>query len=352
MADGQHERHLASHVFNVVMMLFGAGALVWMLHSLGWDKFRQAVDGLGPTFAICIVLDLIAAAFDARALHAFMRPEARMISYWRVLAAQLSGRAVNVVTPFGAFGEATKLSMLVLHAPRARVLSSIVLFNLATLYFSVGVIMIGTPITLLLIHLPPPLNVVVYIALPVLIALMIALGILVHRGAMSSLTGVLSGLHVISHERRDDWRKKLADVDRHIAELHRNRAAGTWRGILWVIAERLVTWTSTLLLIHALGVHLTPTLVLGYLSIGVLIQWTASIVPMGLGLADGGNYALFGLLGAAGSQGAFVTMLNRARSLGVAMLGFVVMAVVHTTNRVGLARIHRRMDELRQRAQE
>ena len=351
MADG-HERHLASHVFNVVMMAFGAVALVWMLHSLGWDTFREAVNGLAPTFAICIVLDLIAAAFDARALHAFMRPEARMISYWRVLAAQLSGRAVNVVTPFGALGEATKLSMLVQHAPRARVLSSIVLFNLATLYFSVGVIMIGTPITLLMIDLPSPLNLVVYIALPVLIALMVGLGVLVHRGAMSSLTGVLSKLHVISHERRDDWRKRLADVDKHIRELHRNRAAGTWKGILWVIAERLVTWTSTLLLIHALGVHLTPVLVLGYLSIGVLIQWTASIVPMGLGLGDAGNYALFGLLGAEPAQGAFITMLNRARSLGVAVLGFVIMAIVHTANRVSLARIHQRMGEMRQRAQE
>jgi len=352
MADGQPERHLASHIFNVVMMAFGAVALVWMLHSLGWDKFREAVNGLGPTFVTCIVLDLVAAACDARALHAFMRPESRMISYWRVLAAQLSGRAVNVVTPFGALGEATKLSMLVLHAPRARVLSSLVLFNLATLYFSVGVIMIGTPITLLMIDLPSPLNLVVYIALPVLIALMVALGILVHRGAMSSLTGVLSRLHMISRERRDDWRKRLADVDRHISELHKNRAAGTWRGILWVIAERLVTWTSTLLLIHAIGVHLTPVLVLGYLSIGVLIQWTASIVPMGLGLADGGNYALFGLLGAAKAQGAFITMLNRARSLGVALLGFVVMAVAHTANRVALSRIHRKMDELRERAQE
>ncbi len=350
MADGQHERHLASHVFNVGIMAFGAVALAWMLHSLGWRTFANTIDGLGPTFATCIALDLVSESLDARALHAFMRPEARMMSYWRVFAAQISGRAVNVVTPFGALGEATKLSMLVMHAPRGRVLSSIVLYNLVSLYFSVAVIAIGTPITFLLVDLPSPLNVVVEVALAVLIGLVIGIGVLVHRGAVSSLTGMLNKLHMISRERRDDWRTKLVDVDRHIRELH-DRKAGTWKGIPWIVASRLVTWCSTLLLIHGLGVAITPTFVIGFLSVGVLIQWAASIVPMGLGLLDGGNYALFALLGASADKGAILAMLNRARSLCIAIAGFAVMAVVHTTNRVGLGRMHRRLDELKQRAQ-
>ena len=41
---------------------------------------------------------------------------------------------------------------------------------------------------------------------------------------------------------------------------------------------------------------------------------------MGLGIADGGNYALYGSLGATGPQGLLVTMLHRARSLSVAIL--------------------------------
>lgn len=350
VAEDPPERHLASHLFNLAMMVFGAGAVIWMMRELGWGQFRAVVSGVGRNFAIILGLDVAALLLDARALHTFMRPEARMISYGRVVAAQISGRAINVVTPFGALGEATKLTMLVTHAPRARVLSAIVLVNLAGLYLSVAVMVIGTPITLLLVDLPRSLEVTAGIGLAVLIPLMVALGVIVQRGALSTLTAMLRRVHLLSQARVDAWHDHLREVDRHINELHRNRSAGTWKGILWILASRVVTWTATMTLIVAVGVELTPSLVLGVLSIGVLISWIASIVPLGLGLADGGNYALYDLLGASGTHGAFITMLNRVRSVLVAAVGLLVMALVHAFNRRALARQHRRLRELKERA--
>jgi uncharacterized membrane protein YbhN (UPF0104 family) len=182
------------------------------------------------------------------------------------------------------------------------------------------------------------------------IPLVVALGVVVQRGASATLIALLWRLRIISAERRDDWQARLRELDRHLTELHANRSAGTWRGVLWLIAARLVTWTSTMLLIHDVGVDVTPRLVVGVLSVGVLIQWIASVVPFGLGIADGGYYALFGLLGASGTNGAVVTMLNRARSLSVALVGFAVMAVVHATNRIALARIHAKLRDHRARA--
>ena len=351
MAGVHRERHLASHLFNVAMMVFGAGALAWMMRDLGWERFHAVMADVGRTFAIILGLDVAAVLCDARALHMFMRPEARMISYWRVLAAQISGRAVNVVTPFGALGEATKLTMLVTHAPRARVLSAIVLSNLAGLYLSVTVMLIGTPITVLLVDLPSSLKVTVGIGLAVLIPLMIALGVIVQRGALSTITALLHRAHLLSQARLEAWHDRLREVDRHIGELHRDRSAGTWRGLLWVLASRLVGWAATMTLIGAVGVAITPHLVIGVLSVGVLISWIASVVPLGLGLADGGNYALFGLLGASGASGTFVTMLNRVRSVLVALVGLLVMAIVHTVNRVVLARLHRKLRELKDQAE-
>jgi uncharacterized membrane protein YbhN (UPF0104 family) len=342
-------RHIASAVFNVVMMVFGAAALAWMMRSLGWAKLVEVADNIGWYFAVIFGLDLAALMIDARALLTFMKPEARMVSYWRVLAAQASGRAVNVVTPFGAFGEATKLTMLVDHAPRARVLSAIVLVNLTELYVSVAVMIIGTPITLWLVDLPSSLKITIGVAFAVLIPLMIALTVVVKRGALSTLTGMLRGVRIISKERRDRWRDRLAEVDRHIAELHKDRSAGTWHGILWLLLSRAITWSSTMILIYQAGVAITPRLVIGVLSVGVLITWIASVVPLGLGLADGGNYALFNLLGAAGMHGTFMTMLNRVRSLGVALLGFVVMAIVGILGRAEALRIHHRLRALRKR---
>lgn len=333
-------------MFNVVMLVLGFAMLAWFARRLEWGDLATMIAGVGRWFAIILGLDLVAVLLDARALHAFMRPEARMISYWRVVAAQLSGRAVNVVTPLGALGEATKLTMLVTHAPRVRVVSAIVLFNLAELYLSVAVMVIVVPVALLEVDLPRALQVTVAIGLAGAIALVFAVGVLIERGATATLTGLLQRVRVISRERHDSWQARLQELDRHLAGLH-ERGAGTWRGVLWVVGSRLVTWTSTFTLIGAVGVAISPRLVAGVLSVGVLIQWIAAVVPFGLGVADTGNYALYDLLGASGIHGAVVTMLNRARSLAVAAVGFAVMAVVHTLNRLAVARMHARLRDRR-----
>jgi hypothetical protein len=341
------ERHLASHVFNLAMMAVGGVALAWMIKNIGWDHFSEALGSIGWWFAVILALDLAALCFDAAALQAFMRPEARMVSYLRVLGAQASGRAINVLTPVGALGEATKLSMLVSHAPRTRVLSSIVLLNLSQFYLSVLIIVIGTPIMFMLVDIPASAKLTIGVGLGLALALVIALGVLVKRGAVTTVVDIIRGTRMISSERAERWREQLVEVDRHIRELYANRSHGTWKGFLWVLASRGLTWAATLVLLASAGVDVSPALVIGVFSIGVLIQWGSQIVPMGLGLADGGNYAMYGFLGATGAHGVVITMLNRGRSVAVAILGLAAMAVLHLINRHALGRMHRKLQAMR-----
>jgi hypothetical protein len=203
---------------------------------------------------------------------------------------------------------------------------------------------------MLLVDLPRGLQLTAIIGLAVIVPLVIALAVILQRGATATLTALLARIRAISPERRAVWRERLGDLDRQLTELHASRRTGSWRGILWVLASRLVTWTATLTLISSVGVSITPQLVLGVLSVGVVISWVSSAIPFGLGLADGGNYALFDLLGASGAHGAFVTMFNRVRSFAVAAIGFLAMAIVHTLNRIALARMHARLRALRDRA--
>jgi uncharacterized membrane protein YbhN (UPF0104 family) len=341
------ERSHAATIFNVVMLVVGGVALYFMLREHGWAEFQVMLANVGWWFALVLGLELASLFMDAAAIHAFMRPEARMISYWRVLAAQSSGRAINVLTPGGALGEATKLMLFSTHAPRARALSSLVLFNLSIAYVAVTMMLIGIPITLLAIEVPHTIKVMVGIGLAVLVPAMIALGVWIHRGAITTLVDVIRKLRLIGDERAKNWRARLVDVDRHIRELHRNRSAGTWKGILWVIGSKLVSWTSSIVLVAAVGVSISPTLVIGVLSVGLLIGWIAQIAPLGLGLQDGGNYALFGILGATGPQGLLVAMLQRARSVTIAILGLGAYAAIQIVNKLEQARIKKKLEHLR-----
>jgi uncharacterized membrane protein YbhN (UPF0104 family) len=342
------ERHLATTIFNLVVFVVGGAALWWMLRNQNWSEFRAMLADVGWSgYAIVIGLELGSLCCDAAALHAFMRPEARMIHYWRVLGAQAAGRAINGLTPGGALGEATKLTMLVRHAPRTRVLSSIVLLNLTQVYLTVTVMLIGVPITLLLVDLPDGVKVTVGIGLAIIVPALIALGVMIHRGAVATLIGGLRGIRLISRERAATWRTKLAEVDGHIRELHVNRSAGTWKGILWVGASKLISWCSLFVLLHLVGVTLTPRLVIGLLSVGQLVTWISAIVPFGLGVADGSNYALYGMLGATGAQGLLITMLTRARMITIAVLGLIAMAGIYAYDRVRQHGMRKRLDAMR-----
>jgi uncharacterized membrane protein YbhN (UPF0104 family) len=332
------ERHLASHVFNVAVLVVGTTVLVWMLDRLGFANVRRVLTGVGAWFAVILALDIAALACEAAAIRQFLRPEARMIAYWRVLAAQASGRAINILTPGGALGEATKISLLVVHAPRDRVVSAIVSLNLAAFYLSVAVVIIGVPITMLFVDLPRDLEVVVWVALAIVSALVIGLAILIQRGALATTLGAARGLRIISAARLERWRTRLVEIDRQLRQLQSTHGPGTRPALALVCAARLCNWSATALVLVSVGVELDVTLLVGVFSVGVLIGWASAVVPFGLGVADGSNYVLYEVLGAAGAAGVFVTLLARARSLSLAMLGLIVMAFAHASSRLEVAR--------------
>lgn len=342
----KREKHFASHVFNVGVLVVGGAVLAWMLNKLGWQNVKQVLSGVGGWFFVIVGFDIAALACEAGAIHQFMRPEQRMVKYWRVLAAQSSGRAINILTPGGALGEATKITLLVMHAPRGRVVSSIVLLNLASFYLSVAILIVGVPLTALLVDLPPDLKKMVWIGLAVIVPLVIGLGVVIQRGALKTVLAAAHGMRLISAERRDRWGAKLTEVDKHLRELQSNQSPGVRTGLLLVCAARLCAWTATTIVLVSVDVHIHFALLAGVFSVGVLIGWISAFVPFGLGVADGGNYALFGVLGAAGASGVFVTLLGRARSLTLALLGLVVMLAAHTSSRFEIARRNRLMARL------
>ena len=339
--DESPSHHVWSHLFNVVVFVGGSIALAWMMHALGWDNARKVFVDVGAWFILIVGLDVLGMGLDAGAIYAFMLPEAQNVSYWKVFAAQASGRAINIFVPGGVVGEATKITMLVTVCPRDRVVSSIVLFNLSTFYMSVAIVLIGVPITMFAVDLPHGLEVVVLIAIAILIPIVIGLAVIVHRGATGSVISTLRGMRIISRERAANWRERLGKLDSDLQALHSDHTPGTKNALIFLVAERAVSWTATIVVLATVGVHLHPTLVIGVLSVGVLISWISAAVPFGLGVADGSNFALFKALGAAGANGVFVTLLNRARTLVIALIGFVIMAIAHFTNRTVVRQRHR-----------
>jgi hypothetical protein len=291
---------------------------------MGIDGLRTVFGRVGWWFAVVALIDLAAMGCDALSIHGFLRGQVPDVRYLPVFAAQASGLAINRLTPGSTLGEPAKVTMLVHRVPRDAAVSAVLMFNLATLFSGIAAISVGVPVTLLLVDLPPRLELAVWIATAALIAVAIGLAILVRRGALATLIDVAATLRVISAARAARWRTKIAEIDHQLRTLR-----GARRGVLGAVASRILNSAGTIVMLHAAELPVTPALVVAMLSVGILVTWMADIIPLGLGLADTGNYALYGALGLAAKAGLDFTMINRARTVVIAAIGLVVMAIAH-----------------------
>ena len=322
----------AGYVFNVVALLIGGVALAIVLDQLGWYGLRQVFIGTGSWFAVIAAIDLASVFCDAFAIHGFLRGVAP-VSYWKVFAAEASGIAINRLTPGNALGEPVKVTMLGPDVPTKVAVAAVLMFNLTTMYIGMAAIVLGVPLTALMLDLPHDISVVVWIGTAVLVSFGVAVAVLLRRGAIGTLVHALAGLGIISNDRAARWVAAIADIDARLRNLGDVHATGVTRGIAGVFGSRCLNWAGTLAVLHAASVPLTPPLVVAMLSVGIVITWMSNIIPLGLGIADASNYVIYGLLGASPAAGLVFTMVNRVRTVVLALVGMTVMAIANAFGR-------------------
>jgi hypothetical protein len=322
-------RPRARHVWHVVALVVGAIALAFLVDRLGREGFERAILGTGKWFLLIAAIDLASVFSDAAGVYCFVRPLAP-ISYFRVLAAQASGIAINRLTPGNSLGEPVKVTMLMAHVPETAAIPAIVMFNISSYVVAVSMIGIGVPITLLSLELSTGATIAVLVATVVIIVAVGSLVVLARRGALGTLVRAGRRIRVLSPARAERLQTRLAGIDDNIKKFG---DPATRRALIFVIASRLLNMSGALVILVALDTPLTLPLITGTLSVGILITWISNVVPLGLGLADGGNYALYGVLGGSPGAGLEFAMVNRVRTVVLASMGLTVMAIANVVDR-------------------
>ena len=309
-------------------LLAGVIALVVTVWLVGPDTLLAHLETIGPWFALLLVLELAVSMLDAGVVYSMTRgpgaPSARS-----VFVAQLAGRAVNSVTPGAAIGEALRVSLLARECSPQRIVAAVMFASIGS--FVVGLVLIaaGTIATALLFTMPSALELTFHIVGGVCAVLAVALVWLVQRGMVTKLALLGRKLRLISQARHERWRDQLASLDRRLVENeHRGKA------MLLLLASQLlqrgVIWVTLL----AAGYSLSGPQLVAILSAGVLLTWASALVPMGVGVSEGGNGALFALIGAPTSLGVALAFARRVNQIIFAALGFSVLAADRIANHV------------------
>ena len=72
---------------------------------------------------------------------------------------------------------------------------------------------------------------------------------------------------------------------------------------------------------------------LALLSAGIVLGWVSTLIPMGLGIAEGGNYGLFNLIGAPAALGVSLALAHRVMQILSAIVGFSVLGLYRVSTR-------------------
>jgi len=312
---------------RVVAIAVGLVAFAFVARALGWSGITRVLADTGGWFLVVAAIDVAGAMLDGAGIHRLVRRHAPL-PYARAVAAQLAGVGINRLTPGNALGEPVKVAILMEHVPRASAVSSIMMFDVAATCVAVAAIVIGVPLTLAIVDLPPELAAIAWIGAGVLVAFAIALVVLVRRGVVGSLVAALARLRLIDRARATTWTASTTEIDTYVRELPRAKLA-----FAFLFGSRCMNWLGTVVLLHASDLPLTAPLVIGVLSVGLLVQWAAHLVPLGLGLADGGTYLLYAALGAPALAGLDFAMVYRARTCVIAGIGLAVLAGISYVDR-------------------
>jgi uncharacterized protein (TIRG00374 family) len=317
-------------ILHAVAFVVGVAAFALLVSTVGWSGIETAIASVGAGFFLIALIDLGSLVCDGIELYCFVRTHTRL-GFWRVFAAQATGLAINRLTPGNSLGEPLKVTLLMEEGlSQDNAVSAVVMFNIATMLVAVTTLAIGVPATLLLLDLPARLQIAVSIAVALLVGVAISVLVIVKRGAIGSVISALRRLRLLSEARAERWRSKIAAIDTNLKKF-----GDPWsrRGLVFAAGSRVCGWIGTIVLLRATGIELTLALVVGVLSVGQLVQWLSNIIPLGIGLYDGGSYALYGALGASGTEGMGMAMVNRMRTCVTALIGLSVMAVASLVKR-------------------
>ena len=312
---------------SLVIGLVALAITVWIVGpSVLWEQLRK----IGWFFVALVVLEIVTSVCDATAIY-FMADGPGRPSWRHTVVAQLAGRGINSITPGGNLGEAVKVGLLAQRCSPRRIVAAVMYVNIVAIVINLGVVAVASGATALMFDMPRVWMVALLIGAGIAAALAVGIMYLVKRGMLSTLSNGLAHLHLISKKRRQSWNNTLEEVDRRLRGQDSSHAR---KAVTFIAISQLGQKALTYATVAAAGYILSPAQFLALCSAGVLLGWVSTIIPMGLGISEGGNVALFTLIGAPAPLGLALALARRVNQIAFAIIGFFVLTADRVASRV------------------
>jgi len=320
--------------------IFALGALVYTILKFpgGPETIPRYFLKIGWFWIAVIAMEAFGTFLDAIAIKAFAAPENQRLKLRHTALAQLSGRAINIVTPTGNLGEVVKMSVLTEYVSQSRAVSTILLYNIVRFIIELGFVALAAPICALMVPMPDWLRALILVGGAVCLAISIGCYVLVRRGMLSSVARGLVKIRLIKKTRYEKWQDKLQAVDDKLRLISGASRRDRVIGVVAVLLSQITSMTLSLSILVSLGESLSLGFIGAYIVGGFVIYNIAVFVPMGIGLNEGGWYSMLTLMGEGPARVAAGTMMVLARRVTLVMYAGVGLFLIAASSTVKRAR--------------
>ncbi|HWO20142.1 MAG TPA: lysylphosphatidylglycerol synthase transmembrane domain-containing protein [Kofleriaceae bacterium] len=307
-------------------------ALVLTIYDVGLFTLGKYLRLIGWWWLAIVPMEVLSTTLHAVSMRAFMSPE--RIPLRHAVLAQLAGRAINAVTPSGNLGEVMKVSMLTEHVSQSRAVSTILLYNVVAFCVELLIIAVACAGIALWVPAPPGVGGIILATGAGCLVISVGLYALVRRGVLSSLAGFAVRLRVLSRARHGRWEAKLRGIDDKLRLVSGARLRDRWIGIAALTASRVNSLVLSLMILYAVGVPITATFVAVWTVASFVIYFASTLVPMGVGIAEGGYWGFFRTMGHNPAQGVALVLARRTVTIAYAAVGLLLVTTSETVKRV------------------
>jgi uncharacterized membrane protein YbhN (UPF0104 family) len=138
---------------------------------------------------------------------------------------------------------------------------------------------------------------------------------------------------LLSAERLARWEPRLRSVDDKMKLVEGARERDRRFGILMVTLSRMTSMTLSFLLLIAMGEKLTVGFVASITVGSFFIYMASTLVPMGIGINEGGYNMMFRALGENTARGTALILARRVALIMYAAIGLVLVTASETVQR-------------------
>lgn len=313
------------------LLAFAIVALVFTIRDVGLRTLGHYLRLIGWWWLAVAALEIFNTTMHSTALRAFAAPDKLRLK--DAFLAQLAGRAVNAVTPSGNLGEVVKMSVLTDVVSSSRAVSTVLLYNVVSFTIELGIVALAAPFLALLVPMPFGVRILFLGVGVVCLAISLGLYALVHRGMLASLAKVPVKLRLVSQARYAGWYEKLHDIDEKLRMTSGASRRERIIGITALLVSRLSAILLSLMILRAVGTSISFGFVAAWTVGSFPIYLASTLVPMGLGVSEGGYYGLFRTLGYNPAFAVTLVIARRCITLMYATIGLLLVTFSETVKR-------------------